>query len=118
LNFAALRNVLIILALAALVVFVPGGGSGASVATQILSLGFLGALAWFASIMYRQHRAELYGLGDRRRAALYAALGVAALTFTATSRLWSTAAGELVWFVLVVGAAYTVFTVVWSSRRY
>ena len=81
------RNVLIVLALAALVVAVPGGGTGAAVAIQIVSLAFLGSLGWFASIMYRQHRAELYGLGDNRRAILYVALGVGALTLTATHRL-------------------------------
>jgi hypothetical protein len=112
------RNVVIVLLLAAAVAILPGGGRGASVATQTVSLLFLVSLGWFASIMYRQHRAEVYGLGDRRRAAVYIAVGVAALTFTATSRLWSTAAGELAWFVLIVGAAYTVFSVVWSSRRY
>jgi hypothetical protein len=112
------RNVVIILVLAAAVTIIPGGGRGASVATQAVSLLFLASLGWFASIMYRQHRADLYGLGDRKRLALYVAVGVAALTFTATSRLWATAAGELVWFVLVFAAAYTVFSVVWSSRQY
>jgi hypothetical protein len=112
------RNVLIVLVLAALVAVLPGGGSGASTATQAISLLFLGAIGWFAMIMYRQRRTDLYGLGDRRRAVLYVALGVGALTLTATSRMWTTAAGELAWFVLIVGVGYAVFTVVWSTRRY
>ncbi len=112
------RNIIIILLLALAVAVLPGGGTGARAAIQAISLLFLGSLGWFASIMYRQHRSELYGLGDHRRVALYVALGVAALTFTATSRLWATPTGELAWFVLIVGAAYTVFTVLWSSRRY
>jgi hypothetical protein len=112
------RNVLIVLALAALVVALPGGGRGAQVAVQAISLLFLAALGWFGMIMYRQHRSDLYSLGDKRRAALYIAVGVGALTLTATSRLWATAAGELVWFALIVAASYTVFTVVWSTRRY
>ena len=37
---------------------------------------FLGAIVWFASRLYRQHRTTLYSLGDRRRAILYVALGV------------------------------------------
>ena len=40
-------------------VLIPGGGTGASIATQALSLVFLGTLVWFASLMYRQHRVEL-----------------------------------------------------------
>ncbi|MBV9916373.1 MAG: hypothetical protein JO153_07705, partial [Solirubrobacterales bacterium] len=49
-----LRNVLIVLAIAALVVIIPGGGRGANVAIQAISLVFLAALGWVASIMYRQ----------------------------------------------------------------
>jgi hypothetical protein len=112
------RNVLIVLVLAGLVVAVPGGGTGASVAIQIVSLAFLGSLGWFASMMYRQRRAELYGLGDNRRAILYIALGVGALTLTATQRLWNTASGEIVWFVVILGAVYAVVAVVVSARRY
>jgi hypothetical protein len=115
---ATLRNILIVLALAALVVLVPGGGAGASVATQSLSLAFLGALAYFASVMYRQHRVTLYSLGDGRRAILYASVGVALLTITATKRLWGTGAGTIVWFVLVGGAAYAVLAIVLAARRY
>src|SRR5581483_1072007 len=115
---ATIRNVLIILALAAVVVFVPGGGTGASVTLQVLSLAFLGAIAWFASLMYRQHRLTLYSLGDARRAVLYVSAGVALLTITATSRLWNTGAGIIVWFVLVGAAAYAVLAVVLSARRY
>jgi hypothetical protein len=113
-----IRNVVIVLALAALVVLLPGGGAGAQTAIQAVSLLFLATLGWFAMIMYRQHRTELYSLGDTRRAVLYIALGVAALTLTGTSRLWGSAAGELVWFVLIVGCAYAVFSIIWSARRY
>jgi hypothetical protein len=112
------RNILIVLVIAALVVLLPGGGTGAQVATQAVSLVFLGAIGWFASIMYRQHRLALYSLGDKKRAILYAAVAVAAVALTATSRLWSTGAGIIVWFVLVGAAAYAAFAVVWSARRY
>jgi hypothetical protein len=112
------RNIVIVLALAALVVAIPGGGDGAQTAIQAVSLLFLGALAWFVSVLYRQHRSELYGLGDHRRAALYIACGVGVLTLTAFSKMWATAAGELAWFALMVAAVYTVFTVIWSARRY
>jgi hypothetical protein len=113
-----LRNVLIVLAIAALVVVIPGGGRGANVAIQAISLVFLAALGWVASIMYRQHRAALYGLGDARRATLYIALAVGAVTLTATSRLWRTPTGEIVWIALIAGAAYAIFTVIWAARKY
>jgi hypothetical protein len=113
-----LRNAAIVLAVAALVVLVPGGGTGASVAIQAVSLAFLAAIAWVAARLYREHRVAIYSLGDARRAAVYAAIGVATLTFTATSRMWQTGAGEIAWFALIGGSVYTVFAVVWSARRY
>jgi hypothetical protein len=112
------RNIIIILALAALVAIVPGGGTGANVVSQGVFLLFLAALGWFAMVMYRQHRATLYSLGDARRAILYVAVGVAAVTLTATSRLWASPAGSVAWLVLMAAAIYAVFAIVWAARRY
>ncbi len=106
------------LVIAALVAVIPGGGKGATVALQAVSLTFLATLGWFASVSYRQHRATLYGLGDRRRALLYTALGVAAVTLTGTTRLWSTGAGSVAWLLLMGAAVYAVFAIFWSARKY
>ena len=75
----------IIAAIAAVVAFAPGGGTGSNVVLQAVWLAFLAALVWVAVITYRERRTQLYGLGDRRRAALYAAAAVVAVTLTATS---------------------------------
>lgn len=112
------RNILIVLALAGLVVLIPGGGKGANVAIQAVSLAFLASIGWIASIMYRQHRMELYALGDLKRATLYIAAGVVALTLSATARLFGTAGGEIAWFVLIGGSVYAAFAVIWSARKY
>jgi hypothetical protein len=112
------RNIVIVLAIAAIVVIVPGGGTGASVVSQAVSLAFLASLAWFASVMYRQHRVTLYSLGDGRRAILYVAAAVAALTLTGTSRLWKSGGGEVAWLVLLGGAIYAAFAVIWAARKY
>jgi hypothetical protein len=112
------RNVVVILALAAVVAIVPGGGTGANVVLQALSLGFLAAVAWVASIVYREHRGSLYLLGERRRALLYAAAAVLAVTLTATHRMWQTSLGSVAWLVLVGAAVYTGFAVMWAARRY
>ncbi|HZU61932.1 MAG TPA: hypothetical protein VE983_13265 [Solirubrobacteraceae bacterium] len=117
-SLSTVRNIAIILVLAALVVLVPGGGTGSNVAIQAVSLVFLATLVWFAATMYRQRRVWLYGLGDRRRAILYGALAVATLTLTATPRLWQTGAGSVVWLVLLAGAVYAVIAVVWAARQY
>lgn len=113
-----LRNILIVLALAGLVMVLPGGGTAARVALQIVSLAFLASIAWIAARMYREHRMTLYSLGDRRRAILYVAVGVATLTFSASPRLLVGGPGTVVWLLLIVGAAYAVFAVFRAARRY
>jgi len=112
------RNVLIVLAIAALVALVQGGVTAANIAIQAVSLIFLGTIVWFLSLTYRQYRSTLYGLGDGRRALLYVALGVGTLTLTATSRLLGTGAGSVAWLLLLAGSIYAVFAVLWSARRY
>ncbi len=112
------RNFGIVLAIAALIVLIPGGGTGAGFALQAVSLLFLGVIGWAAYTSYREHRIALFSLGDARRAIVYAAAGVVVLTLTATHRLFASTAGKLVWILLLVGAAYALFAVVWSARKY
>lgn len=112
------RNVVIVLALAAVVAIVPQGGTGANVVIQAVSLAFLASLVWVASVLYRQNRTTLYSLGDARRAALYGAVAVLAITLSGTPQLWSTSAGSVAWLVLVGAAVYVVCAVVWSARKY
>ena len=117
-TFATARNVVIVLAIAAVIDIVPGGGTSADVVVQVISLVFLAALAWVLSLMYREHRGELYRFGDRRRAGLYASAVVLAVTFTATHRMWASALGSVAWLVLIAGALYAVAAILWSARRY
>lgn len=112
------RNVLIVLAIAAVVALVQGGVTAANVAIQAVSLVFLGTIVWFLSLTYRQYRVTLYGLGEARRALLYVALGVGTLTLTATSRLLGTGAGSVAWLLLLAASIYAVFAVLWSARKY
>ena len=112
------RNFAIIALIAAVIVAIPGGGSASSFIVQAISLAFLAAIAWVASRLYREHRVALYSLGDRKRAILYVAAGVATLTFTASGRLFNTGPGAVVWILLLAGCAYAVFWVFRSSREY
>jgi len=112
------RNVAIVALLAAMVAILPGGGTGARVVLTALYLVFLGATVWVVSILYRERRDWLYLLSDGRRALLYGAAGVLAVTLTATSRLWATPAGSIAWLVLVGASVYTGFAIVWAARRY
>jgi multisubunit Na+/H+ antiporter MnhB subunit len=112
------RNILIVLVIAALVALVQGGVTAANVAIQAVTLVFLGTIVWFLALTYRERRVSLYSLGDARRALLYVALGVGTLTLTATSRLWSSGPGSVAWLILLAGSAYAVFAVLWSARNY
>jgi hypothetical protein len=112
------RNALIVLAVAAVVALAPGGGTTAGVVIQAVSLAFLGAILWVASLLYREHRTTLYSLGDRHRTALYVAAGVLAVTLTATPQLWGSSAGSVAWLVLVGTAVYVACTVFWAARKY
>ena len=114
----AIRNIAIIVVVAAVVAILPGGSTGTHVVLEALSLVFLAALAWVASIMYREHRGSLYLLGDRRRAMLYGAVTVLAVTLTATSRLWASPAGSIAWLVLIGAALYVGGAVIVAARRY
>jgi len=111
------RNIAIVLALAAIVAIVPGGGTGANVVLQAVSVIFLGALAWVAAVYYREHRTSLLSFGDARRAVLYGAIAALAVTLTATDRLWHTSAGSVAWLVLMGASLYAGGAVLWSARR-
>jgi hypothetical protein len=112
------RNVAIIALLAAVVSIVPGGGTGANVVLTGIYLIFLGALVWVAAITYRERRGSLYLLPDSRRALLYVAVAVLAVTLTATHRMWGTPAGSVAWLILVGVSVYAGAAVVWAARRY
>jgi hypothetical protein len=112
------RNVAIILVLAALVALVPGGGEASDGILQALVIAMLSFIAWFGVRMYRERRSDLYSLGERNRAILYGSVGVAVLTVTGTDRLWDTGAGMLAWFALIGVAVYGAYYVFRASREY
>ena len=96
------RNVAILLLLAAAVAFLPGGGRAAATLRDDPRCGVRASGSAFAGLwFYRQHRVDIYSLGDRRRGLLYGALGVGVVTLAAKARMWETGFGELVWFVLL-----------------
>src|SRR5919106_4434886 len=73
------RNVAIILALAAIVDLVPGGGAAAETILVAISIAFLAVIAWFVYRIYREQEFTLSTLSDGRRALLFGAVGAIAL---------------------------------------
>jgi hypothetical protein len=109
------RNVVIVLALAALVAFLPGGGTGANVIGAVLSTLIVVSLVYILARVYRERRLDIEGLGDRWRGVLYGAIGVALFAMAARGQLLDSGGGTIVWFAALGGASYALY-LVW--RRY
>ena len=115
-SLATARNIGIILVLAAIVAFAPGGGEGADLISQLLSAVFTIVIALILGRLYMQFRTDIYALGDRWRLVLYAAVGVIVVTLAASSRLFDSGPGTLLWFALLGGAAYALY-LTWRQWR-
>jgi multisubunit Na+/H+ antiporter MnhB subunit len=113
---STVRNVAIVLVIAAAVAFIPGGGTTAGLVGAILSTLIMVSLVFFAYRFYREHRLELDGLGDRWRGLLYGAIGAVVLALAALPRLKDSSGGTLVVVAVVGGAAYA-FYAVWRHYR-
>jgi hypothetical protein len=112
------RNVVIILALAAAVTVLPGGGNASDAILQALFVVMLGALVYLAVRLYRERRSDIYGLGERNRAILYGSLGAGTIALIGTSRMWDTGAGSIAWLALIAVACFGVYHVYRSAREY
>jgi hypothetical protein len=113
-----IRNVAILLALAAAVAYLPGGGRAAITVQTILGVAFMCGLGMAGMYLYRSQRVAIYSLGEQRRALLYGAIGVGAVTLAAKPRMWASTFGEVVWFVLLGLVVYTLFALYRYSRTY
>jgi len=112
------RNVAIVLAIAAAVYVVPGGGRVAHTFEAALWVAFGAGMAYMGLRMYRERRMWLAGLGDRHRGLLYGAGALAMFAWMARHRMWETPFGELAWFVLVLVVVWAMMEVYRHSRSY
>ena len=62
------RNILIIVGLALVVWLLPGGDKGSNTIYNLLTVILTAGLLFFAYRLYMEHRATIFGLGDRTRA--------------------------------------------------
>jgi Kef-type K+ transport system membrane component KefB len=113
---ATVRNVLILLALAVVVAFVPGGGDTAAFISAVLSIAILASFVLLGGRYYREHRVTIFSLGDRHRALLYGAIGLIVVALAGRTKLLHTGPGTLAWFVMLGGAAAALYAV-WRHYR-
>jgi hypothetical protein len=113
-----LRNALIVLLLAAAVYALPGGSDAADFAGSLISTLLVFGFAFAGYRLYRDHRVELYSLGDTHRAMLYGALAGGILAAAGYDRMVRFGSGlqVFVWFV-IVGAASWALVVVYRHWR-
>jgi hypothetical protein len=112
-----LRNAGILVVLALVVWLLPGGETGAATIANLLSILFLGGLAFLAYRLYMEHRSSLFILEDRQRGLFYGCLAVIAIALIATRRLWDLGGlGALAWLALLGAAAYGLL-LVWRAWR-
>src|SRR6266508_2085879 len=102
---ALARNIAIVAVVALAIVVVPGGGTAADVVVAVISLAFLGVMAWFGRRLYMENRVTLSVLTTAHRALLYGGLATAFMTFVATPRLWESGPGTLAWLALLAASA-------------
>jgi TRAP-type C4-dicarboxylate transport system permease small subunit len=110
----AARNIAIVALVALGFAALPGGRATLNVIVALLTILFFAAIAILGYRLYREHRFTLDSLEPIQRAVLYGSIGLAVLTFTASSRLL-VGAGILVWLALLGLAAYGVY---WVFQRY
>lgn len=108
---AGIRNTLIVFAIAAAVNFTPGGGTTADVVGALLSIAITVAFVLIGARVYRENRVAIFSLGDQHRGLLYGALGVAVFAMAASTRLWASGPGTLLWVSLIAGASYAIVVV-------
>ena len=113
-----IRNIAIILALAAAVDFLPGGGNAAATVLTALSMIFLAAIAWLLYRVYNEQQLTISSLSDARKAGLFGAVGAIALLIVAYDDFRSWEGGILLWVALMAGCLAGIFLIWRSATTY
>jgi hypothetical protein len=114
-----LRNIAIIVGLALAVWLVPGGDTASVAISNLLSIVFIGGLLFFGYRMYMEHRESIFGLSERTRGILYAAIALGAITLVATRAMWDAGGlGAMLWLAFMVLAIWGLLYVWRAYREY
>ena len=115
-----LRNIAIIVVLAVAVWKVPGGGEASLTISNLLTLIFVGGLLFFGYRLYMEHRESIFGLPERNRGVMYAAIALATITLVATRRMWNEGGGlgAVLWLAFLGLAIYGLVSVWRAYREY
>jgi hypothetical protein len=117
-NAKTARNVAIIVAVAAAVYFIPGGGRAASTFAAALWVAFGLGIGFFGLWLYRENRVRVHSLGDRHRGLLYGAIALGVFLYIARTYMWTSEVGKPAWWVLLACAVYALYLVYRRARAY
>ena len=117
-SLKTLRNIGIVAAVALAVAVLPGGGDTARFVLGALSLAFLAAIGFLGYRLYMENRFTLWSMTPRHRGMLYGGVATGGATLIATSRLWESGFGTIIWFVLLGGSGLAIYQAWVESRRY
>ncbi len=114
------RNIAIVLAIAAAVFLLPGGGKATTTFESVLLIGFGVGFGYLGLRMYREYRVQLHGLGDRYRAILYGSFALVAFLVVGYTRMinHSRTIFGVLWFALLLVVLYGLMTVYRRWRSY
>jgi hypothetical protein len=112
------RNVGIVMLLALLVAFLPGGGNLAEAVLTALTMGLLAGIAWMVYRLSRENQLTLAALTDGRRAILYGAVGLLALLVAGSDKMFATGGGTLLWLLLLAAAVAAIWRVWTEANTY
>jgi hypothetical protein len=105
------RNVAIIMLLALLVAFLPGGGNLADALITALTMGLLAGVTWMIYTLSRENQLTLATLSDGRRAVLYGAVGMIVLLIAGSDKMFDTGGGTLLWILLLAASVAAIWRV-------
>lgn len=107
----AARNVAIIMGLALIVAFLPGGGNAAAAIIAALTMALVAGVTWMVYVFSRENQLTLATLTDGRRAILYGAIALILLLFAGTDKLFSTGGGTVLWILLFAASIAAIWRV-------
>ncbi len=105
------RNVAIILALAAVVALVPGGGNAAAAIFLALQIAFVAAIGFAVYRLYVSQEMTLATIPDGPRALMYGSAGAIALLIAGYEQFRDWSGGVIVWLLLMFTAVAVIFSV-------
>lgn len=110
------RNVAIVLGLAAIVAFVPGGGNASDTVLAALWMAFLVAIAFSLYVFAREREMTMASLTDSARMLLYGALGLIVLLIAGQEEMFASGGGTLLWLILL-GVSIAAIWRVWTETQ-